>query len=65
MKIKDLLKAKNFIEERINLDNNLIDTIQAIKQDETKLFEEVQALKTALKLVKRELRKEYKTGGNQ
>jgi len=65
MKMKDLQKAKEFIENRIELDNNLLDTIQAIKQDEYKIQEEMNALKTAHKLIIRELRKEYKTGGNQ
>jgi hypothetical protein len=60
-KIKDLLKSKEYIENRIELDSTLLQTIQQIKQDETKLQDEIQALKTALKLIKKELRIEYKT----
>lgn len=61
MKIKDLQKAKEFLENRIELDNNLLDTIQAIKRDEVNLLEEIRIYKLIHKLIIHELKKNYKT----
>lgn len=57
--IKNLLKAKELIEKKINLNNNLIETIKVLRQDENNLKEENEAYEIALKLIKRDLRKEY------
>jgi len=59
-KIKRLLKSKELIENKINLNNTLLETIKAFKQDETKLNEENRAYKVALGLIKKELRNEYR-----
>lgn len=58
--IKSLLNAKKLIENKIRLNNSLIETIQTLKQDETNLQEENEAYTVALKLIKKDLRKEYK-----
>lgn len=58
-KIQTLLKAKELIEKKINLNNNLIETIKVLRQDENNLKEENEAYEIALKLIKRDLRKEY------
>ena len=58
--IKELIKSKELIEKKINLNNTLLDTIRIIKQDEEVIQEENKAYRVILKLVKRELKKEYK-----
>lgn len=58
-KIQTLLRAKELIEKKINLNNNLIETIKVLRQDENNLKEENEAYEIALKLIKRDLRKEY------
>ena len=63
MKMKDLQKAKQLMEDKIKLNNTLLETIQAIKQDETNLQYENEIYKHIHKLIIRELRKKYKTGG--
>lgn len=57
--LKNLIKAKEMIEKKRKLNNNLLEIIQAIKQDETVLKEENEAYEVALRLIRRELRKEY------
>jgi len=58
--INKLMKAKCLIEKRLKLNNDLIETIKILKQDENSLKDENEAYKIALRLIKRELRKEYK-----
>ena len=58
--IKKLLKAKELIEKKISLNNNLIETIKLLRQDENNIKEENEAYTIALKLIKKNLRKEYK-----
>lgn len=58
-KIQTLLKAKELIEKKIKLNNNLIETIKVLKEDEKGLKEEIEAYEIALKLIKRDLKKEY------
>lgn len=58
-KIQTLLKAKELIEKKIDLDKNLIETIKVLRQDENSLKEEIEAYEIALKLIKKDLRKEY------
>lgn len=60
MSLKTLLEAKNYIEEKIEQDYILLETIEALKQDETKLKEEIKALETSKRLIKSEIRKHYK-----
>lgn len=61
MSLKTLLEAKNYIEEKIEQDYILLETIEALKQDETKLNEEIKALELSKKLIKSEIRK-YRKG---
>lgn len=57
--IKNLLKAKELIEKKLELNNNLLETIKAIKQDENSLKEENKAYEIALKLIKKKIKEEY------
>ena len=57
--IKNLLKAKELIEKKLELNNNLLETIKAIKQDENSLKEENEAYEIVLKLIKNKLKEEY------
>lgn len=61
--VKSLIKAKNLIEKKINLNNSLLEIIKDIKQDENTLREEIEAYKVALKLIKKKLNEEYKSIG--
>lgn len=61
MSLKILLEAKNYIEKKIEQDYILLETIEALKQDETKLNEEIKALKLSGKLIKSEIKK-YRKG---
>lgn len=58
--IKNLLKAKELIEKKINLNNNLLETIKVLRQDENNLKDENDAYKIALKLIKKRLKEEYR-----
>ena len=57
--IKNLLKAKELIEKKLDLNNNLLETIKAIKQDENSLKEENEAYEIVLKLIKKKIKEEY------
>ena len=57
--IKCLLKAKKLIEKKLELNNNLIETIKALRQDENSLKEENEAYEIALKLINKKLKEEY------
>ena len=57
--IKNLLKAKELIEKKLELNNNLIETIKVLRQDENSLKEENEAYEIALKLIKKKIREEY------
>lgn len=56
--IKNLLKAKELIEKKINLNNNLLETIKVLRQDENSLKDENDAYEIALKLIKKRLKEE-------
>ena len=58
--IKNLLKAKELIEKKINLNNNLLETIKVLRQDENRLKDENDAYEIALKLIKKRLKEEYR-----
>lgn len=58
--IQRLLKAKELIEKKIKLNNNLIETIKVLRQDENSLKEENEAYEIALKLIKSKLKNEYR-----
>lgn len=58
--IKNLLKAKELIEKKLDLNNNLLETIKVLKQDENNLKEENEAYKIALKLIKKKVKEEYR-----
>lgn len=58
--VKSLIKAKNLIEKKINLNNSLLEIINDIKQDENTLREEIEAYKMALELIIKDLRKKYR-----
>lgn len=57
--IKKLLKAKELIEKKLDLNNNLLETIKVLKQDENSLKEENEAYEIALKLIKKKIKEEY------
>lgn len=57
--IKNLLKAKDLIEKKLDLNNNLLETIEALRQDENSLKEENEAYEIALKLIKKKIKEEY------
>ncbi|MEI3357032.1 MAG: hypothetical protein V8R81_08650 [Clostridia bacterium] len=58
--IKKLLNAKELIEKKINLNNNLLETIKVLRQDENNLKDENDAYEIALKLIKKRLKEEYR-----
>ena len=58
--IKSLLKAKELIEKKLELNNNLIETIKVLRQDENSLKEENEAYDIALKLIKKKIKEEYR-----
>ena len=58
--LKNLLKAKELIEKKINLNNNLLETIKVLRQDENCLKDENDAYEIALKLIKKRLKEEYR-----
>lgn len=60
MKIQDLLKAKEVTEKKLELNRNLLQTIQAFKQDEEKLQEEIKADKLILKLINSKIKENRK-----
>lgn len=57
--IKNLLKAKELIEKKLDLNNNLLETIKVLRQDENSLKEENDAYEIALKLIKKKIKEEY------
>lgn len=57
--IKNLLKAKELIEKKLELNNNLLETIKVLRQDENSLKEENEAYEIVLKLIKKKLKEEY------
>lgn len=58
--IKKLLNAKELIEKKINLNNDLLETIKVLRQDENNLKDENDAYEIALKLIKKRLKEEYR-----
>ena len=54
--IKNLLKAKELIEKKLDLNNNLLETIKVLRQDENSLKEENEAYEIALKLIKKKIK---------
>ena len=58
--IKNLLNAKELIEKKINLNNDLLETIKVLRQDENNLKDENDAYEIALKLIKKRLKEEYR-----
>lgn len=58
--IKNLLNAKELIEKKINLNNNLLETIKVLRKDENCLKDENDAYEIALKLIKKRLKEEYR-----
>ena len=57
--IKNLLKAKELIEKKLELNQNLLETIKVLRQDENNLKEENEAYEIALKLIKKKIKEEY------
>ena len=57
--INNLLKAKELIEKKLDLNNNLLETIKVLRQDENSLKEENEAYEIALKLIKKKIKEEY------
>lgn len=57
--IKNLLKAKELIEKKLDLNNKLLETIKVLRQDENGLKEENEAYEIALKLINKKIKEEY------
>ena len=47
-------------QKKINLNNNLLETIKVLRQDENNLKDENDAYEIALKLIKKRLKEEYR-----
>lgn len=58
--IKNLLKAKELIEKKLDLNNSLLETIKVLRKDENNLKDENDAYEIALKLIKKRLKEEYR-----
>ncbi len=58
--LQNLLKAKDIINNKVDLNEKLLVMIQQIKQDETYLQEECKAYRVILRLINREIKKERK-----
>ena len=56
MKTQDLLKAKEIVQKKIDLNYNLLETIRMIKQDEETLQEEIRTNKLILKLINKQIK---------
>ena len=63
--IKNLWKAKELIEKKLELNNNLLETIKVLRQDENSLKEENEAYEIALKLIKKKIKEEYGKWGTK
>ena len=59
-KLQNLLKAKDIINNKIDLNENLLVMIKEIKQDEKNLQDECSAYRTVISLINREIKKEQK-----
>lgn len=57
--LRNLLKAKELIQKKKELNNNLLETIQELRQDESILKEENDAYEVALMLIKKRIKEEY------
>jgi hypothetical protein len=55
--LESLLKSKEIITNKIDLNEKLLMTIQELKQDETTLQEECKAYRVILNLINKEIRK--------
>lgn len=58
--LKNLLKAKELIEKKLDLNNSLLETIKVLRKDENNLKDENDAYEIALKLIKKRLKEEYR-----
>ena len=55
--LENLLKSKEIITNKVDLNEKLLMTIQELKQDETTLQEECKAYRVILNLINKEIRK--------
>ncbi len=55
--LESLLKSKEIITNKVDLNEKLLMTIQELKQDETTLQEECKAYRVILNLINKEIRK--------
>ena len=55
--LDNLLKSKELIKNKIDLNERLLKTIQELKQDEQTIQEECKSYRTILVLINREIRK--------
>lgn len=62
--LESLLKSKEIITNKIDLNEKLLMTIQELKQDETTLQEECKAYRVILNLINKEIRKKRIRKGN-
>ena len=56
IKIQDLLKAKEITEKKLELNRTLLQTIQALKQDEETIQEEIRINKLIIKLIDKNIK---------
>lgn len=56
MKTQDLLKAKQIVQKKIDLNYDLLEKVKTIKQDEEALQEEIRVNKIILKLINKQIK---------
>ena len=63
--LESLLKSKELIKKKIDLNERLLMTIQELKQDEKTIQEECKSYRTIINLLNKEIRKKRINGGNK
>lgn len=63
--LESLLKSKELITNKIDLNERLLKTIQELKQDEKTIQEECKSYRIIMNLLNKEIRKKRIKGGNK
>ena len=63
--LESLLKSKELINKKIDLNERLLMTIQELKQDEKTIQEECKSYRIIMNLLNKEIRKKRIKGGNK
>lgn len=63
--LESLLKSKELITNKIDLNERLLKTIQELKQDEKTIQEECKSYRIIINLLNKEIRKKRIRGGNK